>query len=279
MWAIVFNTARNHRRGLNRRNQRVTELTHDVPAPSAESDDVEVVRQAIRELPDRQRTMVFLRHYGGLGYDEIAQVVGMTPGTAASLTVSLPTASMSPMHWSNRQRLATSAEMTSLRIDGDRVIITLSSSALGRLRSARSLALATTETGGGLSIAEGSIHLEGDTLVLGLPTRIAAETLVYSNGQPGVGATVDISSVARYGSPPDEVGTPFTPPGPFRDPEFIARTANGGVTFDGTPQSVRQPFSNVSLVRMHEMEALSRAQTSTLPTPGAATMTTSLANP
>jgi len=84
VWAIVFNTARNHRRGLNRRNQRVTELTHDVPAPSAESDDVEVVRQAIRELPDRQRTMVFLRHYGGLAYDEIAQVVGVAPGTVAS---------------------------------------------------------------------------------------------------------------------------------------------------------------------------------------------------
>ena len=313
----------------------------------------------------------------------------------------------------NRQRLATSAEMESLRIDGDRVIATLSPSALGRLRSARSLALATTEIDGGLSITEGSIHLEGDTLVLDLPTPFAAETLVHSNGQPGVEATVDVSSVARYGSPPDEVGTPFTPPrsrdtpspmdpvraapdatwtktdltvddatfgpavfavgtradgppaavlmqqrtgavviltsscerglgapviqvcqlsrsmrpdpGPTfvtylgrtatdvtgvtvrfpggttaegsakngwfvigvsvtrddrsRDPEFIARTASGGVAFDGTPQSVRQPFSNVSLIRMHEMEERTLTKTSTLPTPGAATMTTSLSNP
>ncbi len=84
VWAIVVNVARNHRRGANRRARRVTELTMDVPAPESSHADVMATRDAIRELPERQRLIVFLRHYGGLTYDEIAQVVGIAPGTVGS---------------------------------------------------------------------------------------------------------------------------------------------------------------------------------------------------
>lgn len=84
VWAIVVNTARNHRRGANRRGQRVTDLPDDLPAPDDEPADVVAVRHAIRRLPERQRLMVFLRHYGDLSYGEIAKVVGVAPGTVAS---------------------------------------------------------------------------------------------------------------------------------------------------------------------------------------------------
>lgn len=84
VWAVVVNVARNHRRGMRRRIRRVTELRTDVAAPEGSHADVLAARHAIRELPERQRLVVFLRHFGGLTYDEIAEVVGIAPGTVGS---------------------------------------------------------------------------------------------------------------------------------------------------------------------------------------------------
>lgn len=44
----------------------------------------ELLRQAIAELPDYQRTMVILYHTEGLAYDEIAEVLSLPIGTVKS---------------------------------------------------------------------------------------------------------------------------------------------------------------------------------------------------
>jgi RNA polymerase sigma-70 factor (ECF subfamily) len=48
--------------------------------PSEHAD----VRAAVAQLPERQRLMVFLRHYADLGYDQIAEITGVERGTVAA---------------------------------------------------------------------------------------------------------------------------------------------------------------------------------------------------
>lgn len=42
------------------------------------------LRAAILALPERQRTAVFLRYYADLSYAQIADVLGVKPGTVAA---------------------------------------------------------------------------------------------------------------------------------------------------------------------------------------------------
>jgi len=42
------------------------------------------LRAAIAALPERQRTMIFLRHYADLDYEQIAEAVGVARGTVAA---------------------------------------------------------------------------------------------------------------------------------------------------------------------------------------------------
>jgi RNA polymerase sigma factor (sigma-70 family) len=35
-------------------------------------------------LPERQRTMIFLRHYADLDYEQIAEIMGVARGTVAA---------------------------------------------------------------------------------------------------------------------------------------------------------------------------------------------------
>ena len=54
-------------------------------AAVAERSEVEAaLRQAIAELPDERRIVVVLRDIEGLSYDEIAQALGLEPGTVRS---------------------------------------------------------------------------------------------------------------------------------------------------------------------------------------------------
>lgn len=39
---------------------------------------------ALQELPSQRRLVVFLRYYADLGYEQIAEVVGIAPGTVAA---------------------------------------------------------------------------------------------------------------------------------------------------------------------------------------------------
>ena len=62
--------------------------SHFEPVPEAAADGQpdgwRDVRAAIVALPERQRVMLFLRHYADLDYDAIAAVVGSRRGTVAA---------------------------------------------------------------------------------------------------------------------------------------------------------------------------------------------------
>ena len=83
VWRIVLNTARDQRRREARRERfrAVGELT----APEASPDDrARELRAQLRELPERQRLAVFLHYFGDLSYTEVAQLLGVAPGTVAA---------------------------------------------------------------------------------------------------------------------------------------------------------------------------------------------------
>ena len=80
VWRIVVNTARDAQ-------------SRQKESPSAErSDDVadpddsrrSLVREAIEQLPERQRLVLFLRYYADLDYRSIAQAVAISEGTVAA---------------------------------------------------------------------------------------------------------------------------------------------------------------------------------------------------
>ncbi len=48
---------------------------------AADREIVRLVRKAVSELPDRERSVLILRHYQGLKFREIAEVTGMTSRT------------------------------------------------------------------------------------------------------------------------------------------------------------------------------------------------------
>lgn len=59
------------------------------PTPEAQvgpgiDDDADVVWQAVEALPTRQRSVIVMRYYEDLPYDEIARVLAISPGTARS---------------------------------------------------------------------------------------------------------------------------------------------------------------------------------------------------
>jgi RNA polymerase sigma-70 factor (ECF subfamily) len=78
-WRIVVNEDRKHRRRAARALPAVA-----VAASSnghRESDDI---RQLLAALPDRQRTVLFLRYYADLDYRGIGEALGVRPGTVAA---------------------------------------------------------------------------------------------------------------------------------------------------------------------------------------------------
>jgi RNA polymerase sigma-70 factor, ECF subfamily len=84
LWRIVINEA------LKRRARESATLATDPSMLDVEavmsngSGDRARVRAAIAELPDRQRLMLFLRHYADLDYATIAQALDVAPGTVAA---------------------------------------------------------------------------------------------------------------------------------------------------------------------------------------------------
>ena len=51
---------------------------------SLSSEDVAWLRGVVAGLPERQRTVLFLRYYADLEYDAIAEALGVAPGTVAA---------------------------------------------------------------------------------------------------------------------------------------------------------------------------------------------------
>ena len=73
-------------------NACLTEQRREITVPSEPDeraepvapDDWPEVRQAVADLPERQRTVLFLRHYADLDYEQIAATLGIERGTVAA---------------------------------------------------------------------------------------------------------------------------------------------------------------------------------------------------
>jgi RNA polymerase sigma-70 factor (ECF subfamily) len=80
LWRMLANQCRDMlraRRSSSHTDEEVL-VASDRPAANAE------LRDAISRLPERQRLMIFLRHYADLGYDQIAEIAGVERGTVAA---------------------------------------------------------------------------------------------------------------------------------------------------------------------------------------------------
>ena len=78
LWRILVNVCLAERRSAAAPTGDVSLLT------SVEDPDWPEIRAAIAGLPERQRTVLFLRHYADLDYDQIGAVLGIARGTVAA---------------------------------------------------------------------------------------------------------------------------------------------------------------------------------------------------
>ena len=80
LWSTLTNVCRDEwRRAARNGSLESSEVSvNDSP------DDDRDLRAAIAALPERQRTMLFLRHYADLDYQRIADVLGVERGTVAA---------------------------------------------------------------------------------------------------------------------------------------------------------------------------------------------------
>lgn len=79
LWRIVVNVCRVEQRHPHRE----LDERYEVDA-NGHSGDLSEVRAVIAALPERQRLVLFLRHYADLDYESIAQVTGVERGTVAA---------------------------------------------------------------------------------------------------------------------------------------------------------------------------------------------------
>jgi RNA polymerase sigma-70 factor (ECF subfamily) len=87
LWKAVLNAARDRRR-----KQEAIPVSDSTAGsrlePSASFDgsvaDTGVVVDALTGLTERQRLVIFLRYYGDLDYGQIAETLGIKPGTVAA---------------------------------------------------------------------------------------------------------------------------------------------------------------------------------------------------
>jgi RNA polymerase sigma-70 factor (ECF subfamily) len=92
LFTIAGNLCRNRIRDLGRRPKLVPveDGPDDREDPLSRAEAAQTarrVRGAIAILPDAQREVVLLRHFGGLSYREIAEISGTTPAAVDSMLV------------------------------------------------------------------------------------------------------------------------------------------------------------------------------------------------
>jgi RNA polymerase sigma-70 factor, ECF subfamily len=78
LWRAVVNTALSERR--TGRYGAAAEPETPLLEPGTDDD----IRAAIRDLPERQRLVVFLRYWADLEYAAIAEALAVAPGTVAA---------------------------------------------------------------------------------------------------------------------------------------------------------------------------------------------------
>jgi RNA polymerase sigma-70 factor (ECF subfamily) len=83
--AWIWRLLTNHCHDVVRRAARAqTQSPATLGVSNGRPDEHAHVRAAIAALPERQRLMLFLRHYADLDYEQIAQVTGVERGTVAA---------------------------------------------------------------------------------------------------------------------------------------------------------------------------------------------------
>ncbi len=80
IWPIVLNAARDRRRARTR-EARPLEVTRPI---QIENEHASELRTFLFALPERQRVAIYLRYYADLSYAQIADLLGVSPGTVAS---------------------------------------------------------------------------------------------------------------------------------------------------------------------------------------------------
>ncbi len=82
--AWVFTVLTNHCRDLRRRALDLSEEEVAEPAVNGQPGEHAELRAAVAALPERQRLVVFLRHYADLDYESIGAALGIDRGTVAA---------------------------------------------------------------------------------------------------------------------------------------------------------------------------------------------------
>ena len=77
-------TAYSERRARAYAGRAVARLESLRPPPVTDETPDAELREAVRNLPERQRIMVFLRYYADLDYTAIAEALSVSPGTVGA---------------------------------------------------------------------------------------------------------------------------------------------------------------------------------------------------
>ncbi|HET6642512.1 MAG TPA: RNA polymerase sigma factor [Gaiellaceae bacterium] len=78
IWRIVVRQALD----IGRRPVELMERDFDVELVASQADPE--LAEAVRRLPPRRRLIVFLRYFGDLSYDQIAELIGVSAGTVGA---------------------------------------------------------------------------------------------------------------------------------------------------------------------------------------------------
>jgi RNA polymerase sigma-70 factor, ECF subfamily len=86
LWRVVLNAIRSHHRERAHKlvlAEPLSELAAATPSANGQGS-ADVVRAAVRRLPERQRLALFLRFYAGMEYATIAELLDVSEGTVAA---------------------------------------------------------------------------------------------------------------------------------------------------------------------------------------------------
>jgi RNA polymerase sigma factor (sigma-70 family) len=84
LWRAVVNEARTQQRRRRARERLEERAAALEPAADEPGGEPSAVDSFVSSLPERQRLVVFLRYYADLTHEQIADALGIRPGTVAA---------------------------------------------------------------------------------------------------------------------------------------------------------------------------------------------------
>ena len=84
---LCLDVMRRSKRGPAALSKDANLPVQSVPDPLETSERIEIIRQAVADLPDRQKAVLNLHRYEGLSHQEIAEVTGWSQSAVESLLV------------------------------------------------------------------------------------------------------------------------------------------------------------------------------------------------